>query len=243
MSADTRTRTGGDVVVESLTALGASTVFGIPGQHALGTFARAGRLRPAVRRASRTELSAGFAADGYARTTGSVGPLLVSTGPGALISLAALQEAAASSVPVLVVSSQIPRAGLGGLRKGFLHELREQLDSVRGIVKSAELVTQPGQIPSALADAWEIAMSPPYGPVWVEIPQDVLLGRGRSAAGRRTWLSPRVPAPRAELIDEAARLLASRAAAGDPGGRRGRPGGCRGGAAASSPRRCAPRSP
>ena len=124
----------------------------------------------------RTELSAGFAADGYARTTGSVGPLLVSTGPGALISLAALQEAAASSVPVLVVSSQIPRAGLGGLRKGFLHELREQLDSVRGIVKSAELVTQPGQIPSALASAWEIAMSPPHGPVWVEIPQDVLLG-------------------------------------------------------------------
>ena len=118
-------RTGGDLVVESLTALGARTVFGVPGQHALGTFSALARsdLRYV---GLRTELSAGFAADGYARTTGSAAPLLVSTGPGALISLAALQEAAASSVPIVAVSSQIPRAGLGGLRKGYLHELRDQ---------------------------------------------------------------------------------------------------------------------
>ena len=94
----TERRIGGDLVVESLAALGADTVFGEPGQHALGMFdalARSG-LRYA---GFRTELSAGFAADGYARTTGRPAPLLVSTGPGALISLAALQEAAASSVP------------------------------------------------------------------------------------------------------------------------------------------------
>jgi acetolactate synthase-1/2/3 large subunit len=80
-------RTGGDLVVESLTALGAETVFGIPGQHALGTFAalaRSGRRYVGLR----TELSAG----GYARTARKAAPLLVSTGPGALISLAALQE-------------------------------------------------------------------------------------------------------------------------------------------------------
>ena len=206
MSDEQHTRTGGDLVVESMAALGAREVFGVPGQHALGTFS-------ALRRSDlryvglRTELAAGFAADGYARTAGTVGPLLVSTGPGALIALAALQEAAASSVPVVTVSSQIPRAGLGGLRKGFLHELRDQRGTVRDVVKSAELVTQPGQIPSALAAAWEAALTPPYGPSWVEIPADVLLGPAGVPPVEDLGVQPRLPAPRAELMAEAARLL------------------------------------
>jgi acetolactate synthase I/II/III large subunit len=200
-------RTGGDLVVETLSALGARTVFGVPGQHALGTFSALARsdLRYV---GLRTELSAGFAADGYARTTGSAATLLVSTGPGALISLAALQEAAASSVPILTVSSQIPRSGLGGLRKGYLHELRDQRASVRDVVKSATLVTQPGQLPSALAAAWETALTPPYGPTWVEVPQDVLLGEAGVPPVADLAVTPRLPAPRAELLDEAARLLA-----------------------------------
>ncbi len=200
-------RTGGDLVIETLTALGARTVFGVPGQHALGTFSALARsdLRYV---GLRTELSAGFAADGYARTTGSAATLLVSTGPGALISLAALQEAAASSVPIVTVSSQIPRSGLGGLRKGYLHELRDQRASVRDIVKSATVVTQPGQLPGALAAAWETALTPPNGPTWVEVPQDVLLGEAGIPPVTDLAVAPRLPAPRAELLDEAARLLA-----------------------------------
>ena len=206
MSDEQHIRTGGDLVVESMAALGAREVFGIPGQHALGTFSAL--RRSALRYVGlRTELAAGFAADGYARTTGTVGPLLVSTGPGALIALAALQEAAASSVPVVTISSQIPRAGLGGLRKGFLHELRDQRGTVRDVVKSAELVTQPGQIPSALGAAWEAALTPPYGPSWVEIPADVLLGPAGVPPVEDLGVQPRLPAPRAELMAEAARLL------------------------------------
>ena len=204
----TAARSGGDLVVESLTALGARTVFGVPGQHALGTFSALARsdLRYV---GLRTELSAGFAADGYARTTGSAATLLVSTGPGALISLAALQEAAASSVPVVTVSSQVPRAGLGGLRKGYLHELRDQRAAVRDVVKSATTVTQPGQLPSALAAAWETALTPPYGPTWVEVPQDVLLGAAGAPPVTDLAVAPRPPVPRAELLDEAARLLSA----------------------------------
>ncbi|WP_255285685.1 thiamine pyrophosphate-binding protein, partial [Streptomyces niveus] len=87
-------RNGGDLVVETLHGLGATTVFGLPGQHALGMF-------DALRRSDlayvglRVENNAGFAADAYGRVTGEVAPLLLSTGPGALTSLAALQEAAA----------------------------------------------------------------------------------------------------------------------------------------------------
>jgi acetolactate synthase-1/2/3 large subunit len=203
----TAPRTGGDLVIETLTALGARTVFGVPGQHALGTFAALARsdLRYV---GLRTELSAGFAADGYARTTGSAATLLVSTGPGALISLAALQEAAASSVPIVTVSSQIPRSGLGGLRKGYLHELRDQRASVRDVVKSATTVTHPGQLPGALAAAWETALTPPYGPTWVEVPQDVLLGEAGFPPVTDLAVTPRLPAARAELLDEAAGLLA-----------------------------------
>ncbi|WP_329495607.1 thiamine pyrophosphate-binding protein [Kitasatospora herbaricolor] len=201
------TRNGGDLVVESLTALGAGCVFGLPGQHALGLF-DALRRSPLRYVGLRVENNAGFAADGYARTAGTVAPLFLSTGPGALTSLAALQEAAAASVPVLAVSSQIPSAGLGGRRRGYLHELRDQQASFRDVVKSVHTARTASQIPSALAAAWESALTAPYGPVWVEIPQDVLLAP--TGVPRVTGLraEPRPLVPRPELIAEAAVLLA-----------------------------------
>ncbi|MCZ4102004.1 thiamine pyrophosphate-binding protein [Streptomyces sp. H39-C1] len=199
-------RNGGDLVVESLAALGATTVFGLPGQHALGTF-------DALRRSTlsyvglRVENNAGFAADAYARVTGGVAPLLVSTGPGALMTLAALQESAAASAPVLAISSQVPTAGLGGGRHGYLHELRDQKASFRDVVKSVHTVRTASQIPSALAEAWESALTAPYGPVWVEIPQDVLLAGTGVPLVTALRAVPRPLEPRAELITEAARLL------------------------------------
>lgn len=199
-------RNGGDVVVETLEALGAHTVFGIPGQHALGLFdaLRRSELRYV---GSRTEVNAAFAADGHARITGSVTPLLVSTGPGALQTLAGLQESAAASAPVLGISSQIPSAGLGGVRGGYLHELTDQLASFRDVVKHARVVRHASQIPSALAEAWEIALSAPFGPVWVEIPQDVLLGPASVPPVTSISWSARELHPRVELVAEAVRLL------------------------------------
>ena len=108
----TRTRIGGHVVVECLEALGADTVFGLPGIHALAIWdgLRESRLRYL---GFRTELNAGFAADGYARASGKPAPLLLSTGPGALNSLTALMEAASAHVPVVAIASQIPRELIG----------------------------------------------------------------------------------------------------------------------------------
>lgn len=199
-------RNGGDLVVETLHGLGATTVFGLPGQHALGMF-------DALRRSSlsyvglRVENNAGFAADAYGRITGEVAPLLLSTGPGALTSLAALQEAAAASAPVLAISSQIPSAGLGGGRHGYLHELRDQQASFRDIVKSVHTARTPSQIPSAIAAAWESALTAPHGPVWVEIPQDVLLAETTLPVVTAMDATPRELHPRPELIAVAAHLL------------------------------------
>ncbi|MGW0990537.1 thiamine pyrophosphate-binding protein [Streptomyces sp. NPDC002486] len=203
-------RTGGDLVVETLAGLGATTVFGLPGQHALGMF-------DALRRSDlryiglRVENNAGFAADAYGRITGEAAPLLLSTGPGALTSLAALQEAAAASAPVLAISSQVPTAGLGGGRHGYLHELPDQAASFRGVVKSVHTVRAPSQIPSAIEAAWTSALSAPHGPVWVEIPQDVLLAQTSIPVVTGGDAFPEELPPRPELTAVAADLL-SRAA-------------------------------
>ncbi|MFF5442476.1 thiamine pyrophosphate-binding protein [Streptomyces achromogenes] len=199
-------RNGGDLVVETLAGLGATTVFGLPGQHALGMF-------DALRRSSlryvglRVENNAGFAADAYGRITGEAAPLLLSTGPGALTSLAALQEAAAASAPVLAIGSQIPVAGLGGARRGYLHELPDQSASFRGVVKSVHTVRSQSQIPSAIAAAWKSALTAPHGPVWVEIPQDVLLAETSLPVVTAPDATPDDLPPRPELTSLAAHLL------------------------------------
>ncbi|MEU9980185.1 thiamine pyrophosphate-binding protein [Streptomyces sp. NPDC050856] len=201
-------RTGGDLVVETLAGLGATTVFGLPGQHALGMF-------DAVRRSGlryvglRAENNAGFAADAYGRLTGEAAPLLLSTGPGALMSLAALQEAAAGSAPVLAIGSQVPAAGLGGGRHGYLHELRDQQASFRDIVKSVHTARTQSQIPSAIAAAWQSALTAPHGPVWVEIPQDVLSAGTVLPVVTAMDATPADLAPRPELTAVAAHLLAN----------------------------------
>ncbi|MFH8223112.1 thiamine pyrophosphate-binding protein [Streptomyces sp. NPDC018057] len=203
-------RTGADLVVETLAGLGATIVFGLPGQHALGVF-------DALRRSDlryiglRTEGNAGFAADAYGRITGEAAPLLVSTGPGALTCLPALQEAAAASAPVLAVGSQVPVAGLGGGRHGYLHELPDQAAVFRGVVKSVHPVRTASQIPSALAAAWQSALTAPHGPVWVEIPQDVLLAETVLPQVTAVDATPQELVPRPELTAVAARLLSTAA--------------------------------
>ncbi|MEV1021290.1 thiamine pyrophosphate-binding protein [Streptomyces sp. NPDC050264] len=199
-------RIGGDLVIETLSGLGATTVFGVPGQHALGLF-------DALRRSDlryvgmRVENNAGFAADAYGRMTRTAAPLFLSTGPGALMALAALQEAAAASAPVLAISSQVPLAGVGGGRHGYLHELGDQEAVFRGVVKSVHPVRTASQIPSAIAAAWESALTVPYGPVYVEIPQDVLLAPAVLPVVTAIEARPRELSARPELITVAAELL------------------------------------
>jgi acetolactate synthase I/II/III large subunit len=165
-------RIGGHVVAESLAALGAEVAFGVPGVHALAMW-EAMRTGPVTAYGTRTELSAAFAADGYARSSGRAAPLLLSTGPGALNSLTGLMEAASSHVPVVAISSQEP-ADLIGRGRGYLHELPDQLAVFRPVVKHAARAHSVESIPGLLARAWRIALTPPSGPVYLEIPVDVL---------------------------------------------------------------------
>jgi acetolactate synthase-1/2/3 large subunit len=201
-------RNGGDLVVETLEALGARTVFGIPGQHALGLFDAMGRGNLHFV-SSRVENNSAFAADGYARATGEVGVLFLSTGPGALTSLAGLQEAYATGVPMVVVASQIPLEGLGARRRGMLHQLDDQKASAANVTKSQRLIQHASGIPSAIQDAWTEAISSPQGPVWLEIPQNVLLDPIMIPPVEDALAEAADNPPRVELIREAVRWLST----------------------------------
>ncbi len=200
-------RIGGHLVAECLQALGAELAFGVPGVHSLSIWdgLRGGPLRSI---GMRTELCAGFAADGYARAGGRPAALLLSTGPGALNSLTAIMEASSAHVPVVAISSQVPRALLGRGR-GFLHELSDQLASFAPLVKQARRAESAEALPELLAQAWRVAQTAPAGPVFLEVPVDVL--NDTTNVPRVTELDGTPPPPRAargESVAAAARLLA-----------------------------------
>jgi acetolactate synthase I/II/III large subunit len=198
-----KVRTGGNLVAESLEALGADVCFGVPGVHALAIWE--GLRTTDVRAVGlRTELNAGFAADGYARVAGRPAPLLLSTGPGALISLAALMEAASSHVPVVAIASQIP-SDLLGRGRGYLHELPDQLASFKPVVKWAARAESADAIPEFLAEAWRRALTPPSGPVFVEIPVDYL--GGETSVSPPTDLDPTPDTLPVPDVREAVELL------------------------------------
>ena len=207
MSVGTATeRRGADVLVGALEGLGASAVFGVPGTHALAIWEGL-RASPIATFGMRTELSSGFAADGYARASGRPAPLLLSTGPGALNSLTALMESASSHVPVVAISSQIPR-DLIGRGRGFLHDLPDQLASFEPIVKQARRAESADGLAELVADAWRVALTPPTGPVYLEVPVDVLDGPAGPAGGPLHAQPPLTHAPAPEAIAAAAELLA-----------------------------------
>jgi acetolactate synthase I/II/III large subunit len=206
-----KAHTGGRLVAETLEALGAEAAFGVPGIHALAIWD--GLRTSSIRSLGfRTELNAGFAADGYARSKGWPAVLLLSTGPGALVSLAALMEAATAHVPVVAIASQIPR-DLIGKGRGYLHELSDQLASFAPVVKWAGRAESAEEVPELLSDAWSEAMAPPSGPVFVEIPVNVLAGetsvsppaRGTSTLVSSTGLRQEDVAEAAKILNDAER--------------------------------------
>ena len=111
-------------MVASLVAHGVEVVFGIPGTHNLPIYAALGKS--GIRHVTpRHEQGAGYAADGYARSTGRVGVAIVTTGPALLNIAAAVGQAYSDSIPMLVISPGMP-LGHPASGNGTLHEMRSQ---------------------------------------------------------------------------------------------------------------------
>jgi acetolactate synthase I/II/III large subunit len=204
----TATRIGGHLVVDCLEAAGVDAVFGVPGIHALAIWD--GLADSSIRYVGmRTELAAGFAADGYARAGTRPGVLLTTTGPGSFVSACALMEARTSYVPIVNIVSQVPRDVIG-TNRGFLHELPTQSRVLSSFAKWHAVAGAAEQLPGLIAEAFRQAASAPSGPVVLEIPVDVLEGETDVPAPGELDVAP-VPLPAAEpaLLAEAAGLLAA----------------------------------
>jgi acetolactate synthase-1/2/3 large subunit len=200
-------RLGGHLVAESLVAAGARAAFGVPGIHALSIWDGLRDLRELRTVPLRTELAAGFAADGYARAGGGTGVLLTTTGPGAFVATCALMEARSAYVPLVNVVSQIP-AALIDRGRGYLHELVGQSDVLRPFAKWHAVASDAAEIPLLLAEAFRAAASAPQGPAVLELPVDVLEAETALAAPGELDVAPVAPRPPAStLLDEAAALL------------------------------------
>lgn len=198
------TLTGGEAIVSGLVAHGVDTVFGLPGAQVYGLFDAFHQAQLKVIGA-RHEQACGYMAFGYARSSGRPGVFSVVPGPGVLNASAALLTAFGCNEPVLCVTGQVPTSFLGKGR-GHLHEMPDQLATLRTYVKWAERIEYPGNAPAIVARAFQEMMSGRRGPASVEMPWDVFTRRADTAAAR--VLEP-LPAPRPDpdLIKQAATLI------------------------------------
>jgi len=200
----TGTTTGGRAVARALEAHGVDVVWGIPGTHNLELYA--GLAEAGIRHLSpRHEQGAAFAADGYARVTGRVGVCVTTSGPAVLNAATALGQAYSDSVPVLLVAAGMP-VRHPGLGNGELHETKDLIGAMRGVVDYAHRVTSVAEIPLAIAQAFARMRAGRPRPVVVEIPLDLLTEEGEPVAVSPS--SPPVLAPAPAALDEAAAMLA-----------------------------------
>lgn len=200
--------TGGEALVAALGAHGVDVAFGIPGTHNLEIY----KHLPAhgVRHVStRHEQGAGYAADGYARTTGRVGVAIVTSGPALLNAATAVGQAYSDSIPVLVVSPGLPlRHPATG--NGLLHETRDQQAAMAAVAAASLRPTSVAEIPTAVAQAFSIMTSGRPRPVHLEVPLDVLEESAEVAVVAPVVAAP-LPAP-AGSVAAAAALLADASA-------------------------------
>jgi acetolactate synthase I/II/III large subunit len=162
--------TGGELVARTLKQAGVGHVFTLCGGHILPIYD--GCVKDGIGVVDlRHEQAAAHAADAYARLTRNVGVALVTAGPGVTDAVTGIANAYAARSPVLLIGGAAP-LGLRGL--GALQEM-EQVALLRPITKGAWSVAETRQIPEVLTTAIRVALSGRPGPVFVEIPVDLLL--------------------------------------------------------------------
>ena len=196
--------TGGHALIGSLKREGVSVIFGMPGvqmYHALDPLIDEPDMRFIT---VRHEQAAAYMADGYARGGGGIGTALVVPGPGLQNASAGIGTAYAASSPILVVAGQIP-SRLIGVRRGMLHEIDDQLDTIRPVTKWAHRILDPAETPSAVHEAFRQLKTGRPRPVEIEMPPDTL-AKQADIELLEPGIHVRRPAPSSD-VREAARLL------------------------------------
>ena len=170
--------TGAEMVIEALADQGVEHIFGYPGGAVLPIYDALFQSQDRVRHILvRHEQGAVHAAEGYARSTGKVGCVLVTSGPGATNAVTGLTDALCDSIPLVVITGQVPTHLIG-------NDAFQECDTVgitRPCTKYNYLVKRIEDLPSALHEAFHIASSGRPGPVVVDIPKDIQFAKGTYA--------------------------------------------------------------
>jgi acetolactate synthase-1/2/3 large subunit len=200
---------GGSALIKSLEMEGVDVVFGLPGGAILPVYDPI--IDSPIRHILvRHEQGAGHMAEGYAQATGRPGVAMVTSGPGATNIVTPLADAYMDSIPMVVITGQVPTAAIGT-------DAFQEVDIVgitRGITKHNELVTEAADIPRVIREAFHIATTGRPGPVLVDIPKDIVDPTNPRSAMEWYWpdavdlpgYHPQVEGD-AALVEAAARLI------------------------------------
>jgi acetolactate synthase-1/2/3 large subunit len=199
----------GDLVAEFLARIGVTTCFGIVSVHNIPMLDGIGR-RNAIRYVmARNEMGGAHMADAYARVSGHLGVMFSSTGPGAANAVAGLVEAQFAGSPVLHLTGQTPTKFIDR-DMGTVHDVPGQTAMLAAVSKEAFRVRSAAEALGVLTRAATLALTPPMGPVSVEIPIDIqrtAIPRPAELDNLTLPLPPALP-PSEAALDEAAEILA-----------------------------------
>jgi acetolactate synthase-1/2/3 large subunit len=206
-AADAVEMTGADIVIRALKDQGVRHIFGYPGGAVLPIYDSLFQDNDLVHVLVRHEQGAVHAAEGYARSTGKPGVVLVTSGPGATNAVTGLTDALMDSIPLVVITGQVATHLIG-------NDAFQECDTVgitRPCTKHNWLVRDVNDLARVLHEAFEIASSGRPGPVVVDIPKDVQFKKGPyigpSQVHHRTY-RPRVDADES-AIRKAVRMMAT----------------------------------
>ncbi|WP_345974090.1 acetolactate synthase large subunit [Sulfurimonas sp. HSL3-7] len=160
---------GAQMVIEALIAENVTTVFGYPGGAIMNVYDEIYKQEGFEHILTRHEQAAIHAAEGYAKVTGKVGVAMITSGPGFTNAVTGLADAYMDSIPLVVISGQVPMSLIGT-------DAFQEIDAVgisRACTKHNYLVTDAKDLPRILKEAFYIAASGRPGPVHVDIPKDV----------------------------------------------------------------------
>jgi len=170
-------QTGAQILLDSLEKAGVQVLFGYPGGAVIPMYdALYDNLNGIEHILVRHEQAAAHAAEGYAKATGKPGVVLVTSGPGATNTVTGIADAYSDSVPLIVISGQVGTHGIG---TNAFQEL-DMLSITSSITKMSYQVHHVDELPSIVAEAYQVATSGRPGPVLIDLPKDITLESGVS---------------------------------------------------------------
>ncbi|MGO1118210.1 acetolactate synthase 3 large subunit [Rhodovibrionaceae bacterium A322] len=202
---DTEQRTGAEILIDALIEQGVEVVFGYPGGAVLPIYDALFKQNSIKHILVRHEQAAVHAAEGYARSTGKVGAVLVTSGPGATNAVTGLTDALMDSIPLVCLCGQVPTHLIG-------NDAFQEADTTgitRPCTKHNYLVKDSDQVARVVHEAFYVARSGRPGPVVIDLPKDVLQTAGtytpRAEVRHRSYRPQTQPG--AGLVEQALDML------------------------------------